>query len=452
MIRVKTLSFLLLFWILLFCACSETSIHPSLVSSSVSSEEAVSSESSMAHSMDPSQRPVEIWFSGDLRGYTDPCGCAEGQLGGLGRRAHFIESFGKPLLLLENGDLTLKEENLDLLKQELVLKSLHWMKYTAINVGERDLYLGLTPLRNSPIPFISGNFYVNGTRFFPAFKEVETVHHKVAVLGLLGDSLRTEIENINPHYQVLPMESVLQELLKEISAPKVILLLHGIRAEAFKIAEKFPQLEAIIYAHQYEMYQPHETKVVYSTGMYGKGLGRLRFPASGPLEYELTLLDNPDHLKHSKMNEFKNEFYKRYEKEKHLIEPVKNSGLEAISYSGSDSCGKCHPQAYESWKNSLHFKAIPTLIAKKENRNPDCLGCHTVGYGFPSGYHTEQESSAIEKLGAVGCESCHGPGEAHLKDPKKPMKAGEASCLKCHNSETSPKFHFETYWKKIKHE
>ena len=90
----------------------------------------------------------------------------------------------------------------------------------------------------------------------------------------------------------------------------------------------------------------------------------------------------------------------------------------------------------------------------KQDKNPDCIGCHTVGYRFESGYLDPNLSPDTMKpahLGAVGCESCHGPGENHLKDHTVSMLATPTYCLNCHNPETSPKFDFKTYWKKIEH-
>ena len=40
-----------------------------------------------------------------------------------------------------------------------------------------------------------------------------------------------------------------------------------------------------------------------------------------------------------------------------------------------------------------------------------CIGCHTAGFGEPSGYLRKMKDT---KLVDVGCESCHGPGSKHV--------------------------------------
>ena len=53
--------------------------------------------------------PVAILLiSGEQDGYPDPCGCTEGQLGGLGRRYDLVEKLeakGWPLVKIDLGDL-----------------------------------------------------------------------------------------------------------------------------------------------------------------------------------------------------------------------------------------------------------------------------------------------------------------------------------------------------------
>jgi len=80
----------------------------------------------------------------------------------------------------------------------------------------------------------------------------------------------------------------------------------------------------------------------------------------------------------------------------------------ASGYAGSDTCATCHTTEEESLKGTQHAQA----------KNPST----------PAAAH--------------GCESCHGPGQAHVDDEQKghiqkfpQMKPGEinATCLTCHN-------------------
>ena len=45
----------------------------------------------------------------------------------------------------------------------------------------------------------------------------------------------------------------------------------------------------------------------------------------------------------------------------------------------------------------------------------ECVVCHTVGFGYKTGFANEKDTP---KLKDVGCESCHGPGSLHAKNPE----------------------------------
>lgn len=135
-------------------------------------------------------------------------------------------------------------------------------------------------------------------------------------------------------------------------------------------------------------------------------------------------------------------------------------------YIGVSKCKMCHKGAakgevFEKWQKSLHAKALDTLKAKKEDKNPKCLECHVTGYGAPSGYKIGDPNAA--NLEGVQCEVCHGPGSGYksmsiMKDKKQAIANGlivptEAMCKKCHNpkSPTFKGFNYTEALKKIDH-
>ncbi|MCB9357909.1 MAG: cytochrome c family protein [Calditrichaeota bacterium] len=138
------------------------------------------------------------------------------------------------------------------------------------------------------------------------------------------------------------------------------------------------------------------------------------------------------------------------------------------TYVGSGKCKMCHKgekngNIWETWLETPHAKAMSKLDpAKGEDKNPECLACHTTGYGA-GGYDAMAEMMGAEDLGGVGCESCHGPGSEYKS--KKVMESREASiaaglwipdentCKKCHNekSPTFKGFNYEEAYAKIVH-
>ncbi|MFZ5433364.1 MAG: multiheme c-type cytochrome [Calditrichota bacterium] len=142
------------------------------------------------------------------------------------------------------------------------------------------------------------------------------------------------------------------------------------------------------------------------------------------------------------------------------------------AFVGSKSCKACHMgekkgKMWEIWMESTHAKSMASLNAEKgETKDPKCLKCHTTGYGEATGYGYEgmdEAAASPEGLGAVGCESCHGPGSEYkamkvMKDRDAAVAAGmwiptEATCKKCHNEEspTFKGFNYEEMLAKIAH-
>jgi hypothetical protein len=140
------------------------------------------------------------------------------------------------------------------------------------------------------------------------------------------------------------------------------------------------------------------------------------------------------------------------------------------------ACKECHAAAYGVWSGSRHSHAYDALIqcgrpiAQRERKgeeplligrqfDPDCVKCHTTGYGYKSGFKNETES---KHLRGNQCENCHGPASLHVAAPKDPkysaplrLQIGQAVefniCRKCHDADNDPKFNFETYWPQIRH-
>jgi hypothetical protein len=115
-------------------------------------------------------------------------------------------------------------------------------------------------------------------------------------------------------------------------------------------------------------------------------------------------------------------------------------------YVGSQACAACHGAAVRWWRGTPHGRAYETLTSRNKNYNLHCVGCHVTGYLRPGG----STVTHVESLQDVGCESCHGPGSAHVASPAgaagRVVRAPTADvCVGCHNAEHSDRFHFETY-------
>jgi hypothetical protein len=82
------------------------------------------------------------------------------------------------------------------------------------------------------------------------------------------------------------------------------------------------------------------------------------------------------------------------------------------TYAGTLKCASCHFDQYQNWRKEQekHAKAFDILPAAYKE-DPSCLRCHTTGYGHPTGY----KKGADRQFAGIACESCHGPGSAHVE-------------------------------------
>ena len=147
-------------------------------------------------------------------------------------------------------------------------------------------------------------------------------------------------------------------------------------------------------------------------------------------------------------------------------------------YISAKKCKKCHLKQYKSWKKTKMAASFENLKpgvnadAKKKagldpdkdyTADPDCLKCHTTGYGRPGGFVSLEKTPDLIN---VQCETCHGPGSKYSRIMKKnkkfkrkeviavgfvvPLKAtAEKECLVCHggenpfNEKVDPKYKFD---------
>jgi hypothetical protein len=123
------------------------------------------------------------------------------------------------------------------------------------------------------------------------------------------------------------------------------------------------------------------------------------------------------------------------------------------TYVGEAGCKKCHFKQHKTWKAMKHAGAWEVLseehrnVSAKDDDGRSCLSCHVTGWGEEDrGGFVDPETSS--HLLGVQCETCHGPGSAHvelgkamLKEKRKTFNPGESSltilratnCSECHN-------------------
>lgn len=446
----------------------------------------------------------------------------------------------------------------DWLKYEYTMKSLAEMGYGAVGLGEFDFnqqlwqLLSRYSLQNADAPPIvlaanlAGNddkggiiardklFAGAGKR--PLVEAIEVVsktkgvdHVAVGITSVIGPSVFEKVKKIDPSFAFLESGDVLKISVAALKAhvrkpPINVLLYAGNKDEAMKAASAFPELNVVVC--QIEESEPPQFPTVVNNGktfiiqVGHKGqnvgvIGVFKTETGYDLKYQLVPLgeefltpDGEEAEKNSKQLQLLEEYTGRVKKENLLAlftekplmhsAQIQNPGAN-LTFIGSDKCQSCHPNEYKVWKDSKHSHAMEALekYAKRPgNRQFDgeCVVCHTVGFGYKSGYTNEESTKHLRH---VGCESCHGPGSGHAGLPNdktflaamsswktKPtdvlpdkdtivklaaVKLGEPApvqltakqqhtataissmCMKCHDPENDPKFDLYKYMPQMWH-
>ena len=271
-----------------------------------------------------SMRPTEVeselsltlLISGEELGYLEPCGCAEGQLGGFPRRDSVIQQLtvkGKTLVPVANGDLIDDASRQSELKAEIGFVALKAMGYVAYNVGERDLLLGIDRLEylqdTSGIPFLSANLFHGENRVFQPFVlhtvNLQDNQIQVAIIGVLSQSFEIQVENAGADLRLENPIAVITDLVEKLdqAADLIVLLAHADLSESEGLASAFPLIDVVVSGHEQEELHEDpvfvENTVVLNTGTKGKAFGQLDIRWSNDrviTDYAFQALSLSEHL------------------------------------------------------------------------------------------------------------------------------------------------------------
>lgn len=417
-----------------------------------------------------------IVFSGEENGYIKPCGCTEGQLGGINRRYLAIDSIKKEkhfVLPVSLGDIPGNPNRQNEIKMEIMINAMEMMEYVVHNIGEKDIAMGYNILHYfsqiSNIAFISSNIKFNDNinnaikpYLIKAIK-IKNSEVKIAFLGILSPYL---VENDLYNIEILDPEESLKPIIdsirKKAGIDLIVLLSHAEKEETLEIADIFSELDLIITGHELDDPNIYVKKInntiITSAGKSGKHIGAITFSNENG-EWKTLANENGEFVKKISLSpEFNKpsnidnliDLYKNKVKEEDLFRKHQRimSG-QGEEYAGSLMCGSCHLKIYQHWKNTKHSKAFETLEENEDQFDPECIKCHVVGFDYSAGFVSLDETPDLK---GVGCESCHGYGSAHILDTSIPYNTVyKTECIKCHDSENSPHFEYDSYWEEIKH-
>lgn len=413
---------------------------------------------------------VLILFTGEELGNLEPCGCYEGQIGGISRRYTFINSLVRQkdiILPVSLGDLSRGCGRQEEIKMEILGRAMGEMGYVLHSLGEKDIEIGPQLIsylsQTNDTVFLASNVKIVAP--FPikvhqyVLKEYPNSEYsfKIAFLGILSRSfLSTNIANyVNISEPMQALKPLIKRLRDKVNM--IVLLSHAPKEESIEIAKFFPEIDLIITGHAIDDPKDSITYVnntpIVSPGKGGKYIGVAKYSidsnAAKRTSVDVIPLDRK--YKDSEKMTLLLKEYQQMLKEEDLLSKVSQASLpNELSYVGSSTCGICHKKIHEHWSKTAHGVSYNTLVHVGHQYDPECIKCHTTGYGNVSGFLNYEEN---QNLINVGCESCHGAGNIHIKNVNETSYGltDENICETCHDSEHSPGFQRNEYWRRIVH-
>lgn len=391
--------------------------------------------------------PIIAW-SAHTQSRFEPCGCTAGMYGGLVRRAGLLARVSPDRLLsLELGGWSAGREAHQVLKSGFYLRGLRDAGIDAVAVGAAEVALGAPILvglakdaATNGLPLLAANVQgvagvVPSVRMTVAGKEL--VLTAVVPRSAAGDGV-TVLD---------PADSLVAVLMTAGDASVVVM---GDLPETAlaDLARAHPRL-ALIVGGAVEGPTPQPLTIgavrVIHVANHGKTIG---WWAWGAADCRFDLI--PDSLPDAPGVRALIADYQRTLAATDL--PI-DHGERSGDYLGDATCTACHANAAVIHAASRHVHSFASLEKKGYQADPECLRCHVTAFAQPGGYRRPDAAVRDSRM-SVSCESCHGPGQAHVAaggkaSPLRPV--GAATCVACHDAENSPKFQFEGYWGKVRH-
>ena len=368
----------------------------------------------------PSAPGITLVYGSELGGYLEPCHCTDGMIGGLARRARFLQDLRaravSPVVAVEGGNVIRDASLQSLIKLTAILDCLAMMGYQALAVGGRDVGVGPSSFVErfagmsvaEPVPMVCAN--LRAGELEGMLREALTIDAgglKVLVTGLVSPDLVAGVAGVEALDPVAAARR-----FADTPADIKILLASAVADTCRAWAGELPFFDVVIGGLDEEDPLPAETigaATYVCPGRDGKyGAYLVLSPGEGgrwraePHKVRLAR----DVGETAEVRERLNAYQYEVAMYEDMLAPGKGPHPQG-EYAGAEKCAECHAKAYEVYKASRHADALETLVERDLGANPECLICHVVGYGFDGGFRNTRETP---HMGGVSCEACHGPG------------------------------------------
>jgi len=352
------------------------------------------------------------------------------------------------------GDFAGRPDTQGTIKSKVALEAMKKMDYDALVLGEREIALGddfvFKQIKKGGVPLVDTNVEYNGRDVGKRKIIIKRGGLKIGILGLTLDQTRAGQEAWTIEDPFEAVKEVLPDLRKKVDI--VILLSHIGYRQSVALAEDkdIDGIDVVLVGHggrRVKTPQSIGNAIMAEAGSQGKYVGRVDLTYDRE-EKKITDFSGKLIPLDSKVadDEKMQKLYSSYQEQvKDLVKKEakgrkETTGTQPSNYMGAVWCRSCHTDIYKAWNGTPHAKAFFTLREKGEEYNPECVGCHTTGYG-KGGFLTANETPTFIN---VQCEACHGSASKHVADKgKTPLRKMEAAvCLRCHTPERDENFDY----------
>ena len=409
---------------------------------------------------------VVLLYTGDTQSFLDVCGCADDQLGGIARRATMVRDLRRShpdALLLDAGGLFAGDTVLDQLRCKIHLNAMKAMRYDVANAAVGELRFGqafFETMRDSiGVPFASANLKVDGARMGAETRILNAGDVRVGIVGVAGER---EIEAHGmamgtsrlhlPEGVEVALDGVESAVAKASRAADLVVVLSDLDRESERdLIRQNADIDVVISTRSNETTQRIGNALVLGTQPQGKAIGQAILTVeNGRVTAErVTPIPLSEAIAEDRaIKQLVDGFYNQVTQSAALQQTARprfagfaledQLALGNNRYVGAEACAGCHAAEAEDWEHSHHAGAFNRLLQQQKHYQPDCVTCHTTGFGYPTGFQIGKDA-----LTHVQCEVCHGPGERHTRRPeaRNIRRTPPAElCQRCHDADQTPDF------------
>ena len=392
-------------------------------------------------------RVAELYFTTEVAGYIEPCGCTTKPLGGLPRLATVVRQGRKARALVDAGNFLFPSHGVDevtraqhLLKADLLARAYRRLGVSAINVAPADLTEGLPFLKSlqseGATPFVSANVVpVGDHRPEIARSYLRTVGDiKVGLTGVTTPESVSGVEGVTA-LEYAPTVTAEVKLLRERGADVIAVLAHLSEPMARELAQTVDGIDLIIRAPGTSIesapgapIQVGRT-VIAEAGQQGQHVGRVTLALGPDVPVEPLAFDegNKRYARQRKMTERKIKAF-RTEVEAWQNDPKKSAAVKAKQQIIARLEAKLTQPPPPTRAPEAPFVRIEQVPLTDEIASDPDLSAALKSY------YSRLQAMNAEKGDPARCKP----------QAKLPTFVGTAKCAECHEEAYD-------FWKKTKH-